>query len=87
MKSATLIADGKETVLKLQERMRLSPGTKVILKEIALEDDLPLLDPRITLGGRPVPAELPTEMTMPEIAVSLAVFSKGDLMGKVVLYP
>jgi hypothetical protein len=87
LKSVTLELDGKETVLKLAGRLRLSPGTKVTLKEITLDEGIPLKDPKITLGGRSVPSKLPTILTMPDIAVSLAVFSEGELAGKVVLFP
>jgi hypothetical protein len=87
LKSVTIGENGEDRVLKLAGRRRVAPGTKLTLKKIELEDDLPLADPRITLGGRPVSSSLPSEMTMPDIAVSLAVFSRGELCGKVVLYP
>jgi hypothetical protein len=87
LKSVTFELGGEEKVLKLQERWKLAPGTAVTLKAITLEGDLPLVSPRITLGGRPVPQGLPQVLIMPDIAVSLAVFSAEELMGKVVLYP
>ncbi|MDR3154261.1 MAG: hypothetical protein LBW85_08350 [Deltaproteobacteria bacterium] len=87
LESAVFVRDGKEKVLRLAERWHVPAGASLTLKEVRLKGGIPLENPRITLGGRPVPAELPQNLVMPKIAVSLAVFSKGELAGKVVLYP
>jgi hypothetical protein len=85
--SAVFERDGTEKVLQLGQRWHVPPGEVVTLKEVRLTGGVPLEEPRITLGGRPVKTDLPQDLVMPEIAVSLAVFSRGELMGKVVLYP
>jgi hypothetical protein len=85
--SAVFVKDGTEKTLKLGQRWHVPAGSRLTLKEIRLAGGVPLAEPRITLGGRPVSADLPTVLTMPQIAVSLAVFSKGELAGKVVLFP
>jgi hypothetical protein len=87
LKSVALSANGQEKVLALGQRWGLEPGTIVTVKEVILEGNLPLSSPRFTLGGRSFPSKLPQEVVMPEIAVSLAVFSNEDLAGKVVLFP
>ncbi|MDR1545149.1 MAG: hypothetical protein LBU12_00210, partial [Deltaproteobacteria bacterium] len=87
LKSVTLEVDGQGKVLSLGQRWGLKPGTKLTLKAVELEGELPLVAPRFTLGGRAFPADLPQVLTMPAIAVSLAVFSDGELAGKVVLAP
>jgi hypothetical protein len=85
--SAVFEKDGVEKTLKLAQRWHVPAGARLTLKEVRLAGGAPLEDLRITLGGRPVPADLPQEIVMPQIAVSLAVFSKGELAGKVVLFP
>jgi hypothetical protein len=87
LQSVTLEADGQVKVLTLGQRWGLKPGTKVTVREVLLEGDLPLTNPRFTLGGRQFSAALPQVVTMPSIAVSLAVFSQDELAGKVVLAP
>jgi hypothetical protein len=87
LESVTFVLGGEEKVLKLAGRWRVKPGTHVVIKDIALVGGLPLSSLRLTLGGRTVDPELPTVITMPEIAVSLAVFVEGQLAGKVVLHP
>jgi hypothetical protein len=87
LESVTFVLDGKERVLPLAGRWKVLPGTNVVLKSVSLMGGRPLSNPRITLGGRPVDPELPTVLTMPGIAVSLAVFSGDELAGKVVLFP
>ncbi|MDR2198484.1 MAG: hypothetical protein LBR53_03320 [Deltaproteobacteria bacterium] len=87
LRSVTFELNGVEKTLPLAGRWKLAPGTRVRLKKVDLEGDLPLESPRFTLGGRPVSADLPQTLVMPDIAVSLAVFSGGILTGKVVLHP
>ncbi|MDR2353884.1 MAG: succinylglutamate desuccinylase/aspartoacylase family protein [Deltaproteobacteria bacterium] len=87
LKEVTLSLAGRSFVLPLAGRTKVAPGSEVILETITLEDSVPLTDPRITLGGKPVNTNLPQVMIMPTFAVSLAVFSQGELAGKVVLYP
>jgi hypothetical protein len=87
LESVTFVLNGSEKKLNLGGRWHLPSGTKVEIKDIKLKGGLPLDSPRLTLGGRAVSADLPTIITMPNIAVSLAVFSEEELTGKVVLYP
>jgi hypothetical protein len=87
LKSVTLEIDGQTKVLALGRRCPVRTGSPVLVKSVSLEGDLPLVKPRFTLGGRVFPPNLPQTVTMPAIAVSLAVFSEGDLAGKVVLVP
>ncbi|MDR2366573.1 MAG: hypothetical protein LBF58_00445 [Deltaproteobacteria bacterium] len=87
LKSVTLEANGTEKVLALGQRWGLSPGTQVTVKEVQLENRLELSRPKFTLGGRSFSPSLPQTLTMPSIAVSLAVFTDEDLAGKVVLFP
>jgi hypothetical protein len=87
LESAVFVRAGTVKTLKLGQRWHVPAGTRVTLREVRLAGGAALEEPRITLGGRPVSAKLPTVLVMPEIAVSLAVFSKGELAGKVVLYP
>ncbi|MDR2612762.1 MAG: hypothetical protein LBG06_08045 [Deltaproteobacteria bacterium] len=87
LESIVFEREGKQKILRLGERWHVPAGARVILKEVRLLGGLPLEEPRLTLGGRPLPVGLPQTLLMPQIAVSLAVFSKGDLAGKVVLYP
>jgi hypothetical protein len=87
LQSVTLEANGTEKVLKLGQRWGLRPGTQVTVKEVVLDNRLELINPRYTLGGRTFPPRLPQTLTMPSIAVSLAVFTDDDLAGKVVLFP
>jgi hypothetical protein len=87
LKSVTLESGGQEKTLLLGQRWFLKPGTLLTVKSVSLEGDLPISSPRFTLGGRPFPASLPQSLTMPPIAVSLAVFSGNELAGKVVLAP
>jgi hypothetical protein len=85
--SAVFVKDGAQKTLKLGQRWHVPAGSRITLKEVRLAGGAPLEDPRITLGGRPVSPDLPQALVMPQIAVSLAVFSKGELAGKVVLFP
>jgi hypothetical protein len=87
LKSVTLEANGQEKTLSLGQRWGLRPGTQVTVKEVLLDNQLELTNPRFTLGGRPFEPRLPQIVTMPSIAVSLAVFTNDDLAGKVVLFP
>jgi hypothetical protein len=87
LSSVTLASGGVERTLKLGQRWNLPPGAAVTVLSVALAGDLPLDAPRYTLGGRSFPSKLPQSLIMPEIAVSLAVFSHGELAGKVVLAP
>ncbi|MDR3204810.1 MAG: hypothetical protein LBV23_08710 [Deltaproteobacteria bacterium] len=87
LKSVTLEANGKQSILTVGQRLTLKPGTEFIVKDIVLEDSLPLTSPHLTLGGRPFPPKLPAKLIMPSIAVSLAIFTDGELAGKVVLAP
>jgi hypothetical protein len=87
LKSVTLEVNGQEKVLTLGQRWGLKPGTPVKVKEVLLDNQLELTNPRYTLGGRSFPHQLPQTITMPSIAVSLAVFTDDDLAGKVVLFP
>jgi hypothetical protein len=87
LQSVRLSSDGVERTLSLGQRWNLKPGVKVTVLEVALAGDLPLSAPRYTLGGRSFPADLPQTLVMPDLAVSLAVFSHGELAGKVVLAP
>jgi hypothetical protein len=87
LQSVRLASDGVERTLSLGQRWSLKAGSSVTVLDVALAGDLPLDSPRYTLGGRPFPSSLPQTLTMPEIAVSLAVFSHGELAGKVVLAP
>jgi predicted deacylase len=87
LESVTLQANNQTKTLNIGQRWGLKPGTSVIVEKVTLANGLTLSAPRYTLGGRAFPAELPQTLTMPSIAVSLAVFSHGDLTGKVVLFP
>ncbi|MDR1296116.1 MAG: hypothetical protein LBO05_01835 [Deltaproteobacteria bacterium] len=87
LKSVGLSAGGESKTLSLGQRWGLAPGTEVTVREVTLESGLPLDNPSFTLGGRPFPSNLPQRVVMPDIAVSLAVFSGGELAGKVVLFP
>ncbi|MDR2300828.1 MAG: hypothetical protein LBF38_02145 [Deltaproteobacteria bacterium] len=87
LRSVTLEANGTEKVLALGQRWGLKPGTQVTVKEVLLDNRLDLVNPRYTLGGRSFSPSLPQTLTMPSIAVSLAVFTDDDLAGKVVLFP
>jgi hypothetical protein len=87
LKSVTLEIDGQISTLLLGRRLTVKAGSPITLSEVTLEGNLPLNKPRFTLGGRAFPANLPQTVTMPNLAVSLAVFSEGDLAGKVVLVP
>jgi hypothetical protein len=87
LRSVTFESEGTEKILSLGQRWNLVPGTKINLKKITIEGNIDLNKPRYTLGGRPVPSQLPQVLTMPTIAVSLAVFDGTDLLGKVVLSP
>ncbi|MDR2387438.1 MAG: hypothetical protein LBE80_07645 [Deltaproteobacteria bacterium] len=87
LRSVTLEANGIEKVLALGQRWGLKPGTQVTVKEVLLDNRLELTNPRYTLGGRSFSPSLPQTLTMPSIAVSLAVFTDEDLAGKVVLFP
>ncbi|MDR1049956.1 MAG: hypothetical protein LBP95_02525 [Deltaproteobacteria bacterium] len=87
LKSVSLSAGGESKTLSLGQRWGLAPGTEVTVREVTLESGLPLDNPGFTLGGRPFPSNLPQRVVMPGIAVSLAVFSGGELAGKVVLFP
>ncbi|MDR1396055.1 MAG: hypothetical protein LBK52_07800 [Deltaproteobacteria bacterium] len=87
LKEVAVVAEGRKKVLKLGQRLTVKAGSPVTVQSVTLEGDLPLAKPRLTLGGRPFSASLPQEVTMPPIAVSLAVFTDGVLAGKVVLVP
>jgi hypothetical protein len=87
LKSATFTLGAETKTLGLAGRWKVSPGTLVTLTGIELEDSMEWTDRRLTLGGRAVSADLPTVLTMPDIAVSLAVFAGDQLAGKVVLFP
>lgn len=87
LRSVRLASDGVERTLSLGQRWSLKAGSKVTVLDVALAGDLPLESPRYTIGGRSFPASLPQTLVMPDIAVSLAVFSHGELAGKVVLAP
>jgi hypothetical protein len=84
---AVLERDGTARTLLLGERWHVPAGARVTLKEVRLQGGLALEEPRFTLGGRPVRTDLPQTLVMPDMAVSRAVFSRGELAGKVVLYP
>ncbi|MDR0356117.1 MAG: hypothetical protein LBJ64_10360 [Deltaproteobacteria bacterium] len=85
--SVVFQANGQEKTLRLGQRWGLAPGTPFVVKEVVLEGDLLLNNPRFTLGGRSFSPLLPQTLTMPNIAVSLAVFDDKELAGKVVLFP
>jgi hypothetical protein len=87
LQSVKLAADGVERTLQTGQRWNLKPGSRVTVLDVALDGDLPLQSPRYTLGGRSFPSDLPQTLVMPDLAVSLAVFSHGELAGKVVLAP
>ncbi|MDR1677507.1 MAG: hypothetical protein LBS44_03850 [Deltaproteobacteria bacterium] len=87
LKSVTLVVGGQEKVLALGQRWGVTSGTPVTVKEINLDNELELVNPRFTLGGRAFPSNLPQTLTMPSIAVSLAVFTDNELAGKVVIFP
>jgi hypothetical protein len=87
LKKATLVIDGRTHELGLGGRLSVKAGAKVTVKAVELAGGLPLKNPRLTLGGRPVSANLPQTVVMPNMAVALAVFSDGELTGKVVLAP
>ncbi|MDR2455219.1 MAG: hypothetical protein LBE49_01310 [Deltaproteobacteria bacterium] len=87
LQSVRLASDGVERTLSMGQRWSLKAGSSVTVLDVALAGDLPLDSPRYTLGGRSFPSSLPQTLTMPNMAVSLAVFSHGELAGKVVLAP
>jgi hypothetical protein len=87
LRSVTLEANGQEKTLALGQRWGLAPGTRVTVKEVLLDNQMELSNPKFTLGGRSFPPNLPQTLTMPTIAVSLAVFTDNELAGKVVLFP
>ncbi|MDR0549201.1 MAG: hypothetical protein LBI10_07315 [Deltaproteobacteria bacterium] len=87
LKKVTLIIDGVTRDLNLGGRLMVKAGTLVTVKDVTLVEGAPLIKPRYTLGGRPFSANLPRTVVMPNLAVSLAVFSDGVLAGKVVLAP
>jgi hypothetical protein len=87
LQSVRLASGGVERTLDLGQRWNLAPGSEVTVLEVVLAGDLPLDAPRYTLGGRSFPPSLPQTLVMPDLAVSLAVFSHGELAGKVVLAP
>ncbi|MDR2141769.1 MAG: hypothetical protein LBR11_08285 [Deltaproteobacteria bacterium] len=83
----TLSLEGRERDLAMGERLSVKPGAEVVIKSVSLVGDRPWAKPRLTLGGRPVATKLPQKVIMPNLAVALAVFSEGELAGKVVLAP
>lgn len=87
LESVTFSIDGKSYNLKLGGRRGIPAGATVTVTEIKLTEGLALNQPRFTLGGRPFPSDLPQTLTMPSIAVNLAVFNGDTLAGKVTLFP
>jgi hypothetical protein len=87
LKSVTLESGGQIKTLTIGQRWGLAPESKVTVLEVLLEGDLIATSPRYTLGGKVFSANLPQTLIMPNIAVSLAVFSREELAGKVVLFP
>ena len=87
LESVTLVVDGKTRVLPLGGRTLLPEGASFTVTEIKLADNLVLGRPAYTLGGRPLAAELPLNLTMPSFAANLAVFNGEVLAGKVTLAP
>lgn len=85
LEAVELLIDGRKTVLKPGRRLTVPAGAKVTLLKAGLAAGQKLTAPSYTLGGRVMEPHKP--MPMPEIAVSLAVFEKGVLAGKVVLTP
>ena len=85
--SVTIKIDEKAETLALGKRIAIPVGTSIELTEIILANGFILSNPRFTLGGRGFPATLPQKLTMPSIAVNLAVFNGDILAGKVTLVP
>ncbi|MDR2422108.1 MAG: hypothetical protein LBE01_01875 [Deltaproteobacteria bacterium] len=87
LKKVTLTVDGKTHELALGGRLKVKAGSQVLVEAVELAGGLPLTNAKLTLGGRPFSAALPQTVAMPNLAVALAVFSDGQLAGKVVLAP
>jgi hypothetical protein len=87
LKEAILEIDGRELVLALGERSKVKVGSQIVVRDVTLVGGAELKNPRFTLGGRPLTGPAPLATTMPNLAVSLAVFSDKWLAGKVVLVP
>ncbi|MDL2226252.1 M14/M99 family metallopeptidase [Deltaproteobacteria bacterium OttesenSCG-928-M10] len=87
LESVTFNIGEKTHTLKLGGRLGIPAGTKVTVTEIRLAGGLTLNRPRFTLGGRAFPPDLPQTLTMPSIAVNLAVFNGEALAGKVMWFP
>ena len=87
LETVTFEINGRVHTLKKGGRMNIPAGTKVTITGIKLADNLDLNLPRLTLGGRPFPSDLPQVLTMPSIAVNLAVFNGEALAGKIMWIP
>jgi hypothetical protein len=87
LESVTLVVDGESRTLPLGGRTTLPEGAAFTITEIKLAEGLELGRPVYTLGGRPLPAKLPLDLTMPSFAANLAVFNGETLAGKVTLAP
>lgn len=83
LESVNFTINGQAHTLKLGQRLTIASGTKVVLTNVTLANGQELSNPRLTLGGRPFPAELPQTLTMPSFAANLAVFNGQALAGKV----
>ena len=85
--SVTIRIDDKTERLGLGKRISIPSDTSIEFTEVILENGFILSNPRFTLGGHGLPVMLPQTLTMPGIAVNLAVFNGDVLVGKVTLVP
>ncbi|MDR2489225.1 MAG: hypothetical protein LBD42_07025 [Desulfovibrio sp.] len=85
--SVTLRYMNTTRTLPLGSRIAIPTGATVELLEIALPEPPDLTGLRLTLAGHPLPAKLPQTLTMRNIAINLAVFHGGVLIGKITWIP
>lgn len=87
LESVTVRFGGNTVILKAWSRTAIPVGAPVELLEVTLKGGLKPFKPRYTLAGKPVSAALPQTLTMRDIAINLAVFENGVLLGKVTWTP